>query len=253
MRVLYVEMAFGFGGSLTSLLPLFRNLPAEVEPVLVTGFDARPYVVLPEGLPYEVAKIPQMPDKPAGPFRQLARFYQFNAAPWMRHLSGMIRRYQPDLIHTGNSSFSNAAAALAGRRHGIPTIGYQKGFEYGGWPNRFVLKRRWYNHHIACSNAVAQRLFELGLPRERCTVMYDGVASPPNGFKSERPENGAPGRRNVQLASTLEGTGCLPARHRQSLEKLSRALSRRYRGRLTRRQPRISRSPKGVGSGIRNR
>jgi glycosyltransferase involved in cell wall biosynthesis len=139
-----------------------------------------------------VADIPPLPDKPAGALRQLARFYQLNAAPWMRHLSGMIRRYQPDLIHTGNSSFSNSPAALAGRRHGIPTIGYQKGFEYGGWPNRFILKRGWYNHHIACSQAVANRLFELGLPRERCSVLYDGVAAPLNGSKAQRSENGVP-------------------------------------------------------------
>ena len=182
MRVLYVEMAYGFGGSLTSLLPLFRNLPAEVEPVLVTGFDARQYVTLPERVAYERAEIPPLPDAGAGALRQLGRFYRLNARPWMNHLAGMISRHRPDLIHTGNSAFSNAAAALVGRRHKIPTIGYQKGFEYGGRPNRFVLRRGWYDHHIACSNAVAERLFELGLPRERCTVLYDGVAQPPEGF-----------------------------------------------------------------------
>jgi glycosyltransferase involved in cell wall biosynthesis len=182
MRVLYVEMAYGFGGSLTSLLPLFRNLPAEVEPVLVTGFDARRYVALPDGVAYEQAAIPPMPDRPAGALANLARFYRLNARPWMTHLAGTIRRFKPDLIHTGNSAFSNAPAALVGRNNGIPVVGYQKGFEYGGRPNRFVLRRGWYAHHIACSNAVAERLFELGLARERCTVLYDGVAPPPEGF-----------------------------------------------------------------------
>jgi glycosyltransferase involved in cell wall biosynthesis len=182
MRVLYVEMAYGFGGSLTSLLPLFRNLPSEVEPVLVTGFDARQYVTLPEGLAYEVAEIPPLPDEQAGALTKLARLYRLNARPWMKHLTGMIGRHRPDLIHTGNSAFSNAPAALVGRRHNIPVVGYQKGFEYGGRPNRFVLRRGWYAHHIACANAVAERLFELGLPRERCTVLYDGVAPPPEGF-----------------------------------------------------------------------
>jgi glycosyltransferase involved in cell wall biosynthesis len=185
MRVLYVEMAFGFGGSLTSLLPLFRNLPAEVEPILVSGFDARQYVTLPERVTYEQADIPPLPDEQTGALRQLGRFYRLNARPWMNHLAGMIERHRPDIIHTGNSAFSNASAALVGRRHGLPVIGYQKGFEYGGRPNRFVLRRGWYDHHIACSNAVAERLFELGLPRERCTVLYDGVAQPPEGFDSE--------------------------------------------------------------------
>lgn len=185
MRVLYVEMAYGFGGSLTSLLPLFRNLPAGVEPALVTGFDARQYVTLPDNVAYEVAAIPPLPDSPANALAQLTRFYRLNARPWMKHLAEMIGRHRPDLIHTGNSAFSNAPAALVGRRHNIPVVGYQKGFEYGGRPNRFVLRRGWYDHHIACSNAVAERLFELGLARERCTVLYDGVAPPPEGFDAE--------------------------------------------------------------------
>jgi len=186
MRVLYVEMAFGFGGSLTSLLPLFRNLPPQVEPVLVTGFDARQYVTLPERVAYESADIPPLPDAGnGGALTNLARFYRLNARPWMKYLAGAIRRYKPDIVHTGNSVFTNAPAARESRRHGVPVVGYQKGFEYGGRPNRYVLRSGWYDHHIACSNAVAARLFELGLPRERCTVLYDGVAPPPEGFDSE--------------------------------------------------------------------
>jgi len=193
MRVLYVEMAFGFGGSLTSLLPLFRNLPADVEPVLVTGFDARQYVTLPERVVYESADIPRPAEAAnAGALRNLARFYRLSARPWMKHLAGMIGRYKPDLIHTGNSVFANAPAALAGRRHGVPVVGYQKGFEYGGRLNRYVLRSGWYDHHIACSNAVAERLFELGLARERCTVLYDGVAPPPEGFDAEPRQDPTP-------------------------------------------------------------
>ncbi len=186
MRVLYVEMAFGFGGSLTSLLPLFRNLPERVEPLLVTGFDARQFVTLPERVVYESAAVPPPPaGANGGALTNLARFYRLNARPWMKHLAGMMRRYKPDLIHTGNSVFTNAPAALSGRRHGVPIVGYQKGFEYGGRLNRYVLRSGWYDHHIACSKAVAERLFELGLRRERCTVLYDGVAPPPEGFDSE--------------------------------------------------------------------
>ena len=186
MRVLYVEMAYGFGGSLTSLMPLFRNLPAEVEPVLVTGFDARRYVSLPDHVKYEQVDVPQVPDSPAGPVRQLKRFYQLNASPWMKQLSSIVKQHKPDLIHTGNSAFYNAPAAFVGWRNKIPTIGFQKGFEYNGKPNRFVLRSGWYDHHVACSNAIANCLFELGLPRERCSIMYDGVAPPPDGFDAER-------------------------------------------------------------------
>ena len=178
MRVLYVEMAFGFGGSLTGLLHLFRHLPPGIEPALVTGFDARHYTEIPDGVRYEVAQIPAAPTKPAGTIRQLARFYRYNASPWMKHLERTIRDFRPDLIHTANSVFSNAPAALAGRRHKIPTIGYQKNFEWGGRPNRYVLRRGWFRHHIASSVSVAERLFDLGLPRERCTVMYEPVEPP---------------------------------------------------------------------------
>jgi glycosyltransferase involved in cell wall biosynthesis len=192
MRVLYVEMAFGFGGSLTGLLHLFKHLPADVEPVLVTGFDARRYTEIPESLPYEVADIPAAPAGAAGVLRQTARFYRYYAAPWMRHLSGTIRRYQPDLVHTANSVLSNAPAALAGRRRGIPAVGYQKGFEYGGRLNRFVLRRGWFARHIASSVSVAERLFELGLPRERCTVMYEPVEPPPDALVAAGRDGGGP-------------------------------------------------------------
>ena len=179
MRVLYVEMAFGFGGSLTGLLHLFKYLPKDVEPMLVTGFDARPFTEIPKGLPYEVAGIPTNPTANGGALRQLLGFYRYNAKPWMNHLDTAIRKFRPDLIHTANSVFSNAPAALAGLRHKVPAVGYQKGFEWGGMPNRYVLRRGWFKHHIASSRSVAERLFELGLPRERCTVMYEPVEAPP--------------------------------------------------------------------------
>ncbi|HEY5837543.1 MAG TPA: glycosyltransferase family 4 protein, partial [Pyrinomonadaceae bacterium] len=82
--------------------------------------------------------------------------------------------------------------AFVGWRNKIPTIGFQKGFEYNGKPNRFVLRSGWYDHHVACSNAIANCLFELGLPRERCSIMYDGVAPPPDGFDAERRTDRAP-------------------------------------------------------------
>lgn len=192
MRVLYVEMAFGFGGSLTGLLQLIKHLPADVEPVLVTGFDARGYIGLPEGLPYEVAAIPPTPAGAAGLPLRLARFYRYQVAPWMKHLEAVIRRHRPDLIHTANSFYSNAPAALVGRRHNIPTVGYEKGFAWGGQLSRFVLRRGWYRHHIASSAAVAERLFEFGVPRERCTVMYEPVEPPPYGAAAPGRGDGPP-------------------------------------------------------------
>ena len=191
MRILYVEMAFGFGGSLTGLLQLIDHLPSDIEPVLITGFDARQYIELPKDLPYEFAEISMPPDGPVPLPQRLARFHRYFAGPWMKHVSDAIRRCQPDLIHTGNSSFCNAPAALAGRRQGVPTIGYQKEFEYGGRFNRFVLRREWYNHH-ASSVSVAERLFELGLPRERCTVMYEPVVPPGNGSAMSRADSESP-------------------------------------------------------------
>lgn len=192
MRILYVEMAFGFGGSLTGLLQLIDHLPSDFAPALITGFDARKYVELSKDLPYEFAEISSAPHGPAALPRRLTRYYRDFASPWMNHVTEAIRRYQPDLIHTGNSAFCNAPAALAGRRQGIPTIGYQKEFEYGGRLNRFVLQREWYSHHIASSTSVAERLFELGLPRERCTVMYEPVVPPSNGLAISRPGSETP-------------------------------------------------------------
>lgn len=192
MRILYVEMAFGFGGSLTGLLQLIDHLPSDIEPVLITGFDARQYVELSKDLPYEFADISSPSNGPVALPKRLAQFYRYFAGPWMKHVTDAIRRYQPDLIHTGNSAFCNAPAAFAARRLGIPTIGYQKEFEYGGRLNRFVLRRGLYSHHIASSVSVAERLFELGLPRERCTVMYEPVVPPSNGSAVSRANSKSP-------------------------------------------------------------
>nr|MDQ3805340.1 glycosyltransferase family 4 protein [Acidobacteriota bacterium] len=118
----------------------------------------------------------------AGMARRVFWLFRHNARPWMKQVAAAIERHRPDLVHTGNTAFSNMPAALAARRQRVPVVSYQKGFEHGGRPNRYVLRRGFYDHHIACSNAVAERMFELGLPRDRCTVLYDGVAQPPEGF-----------------------------------------------------------------------
>jgi len=187
MRVLYLEMAFlGVGGFINRKMQIIDYLPADIEPVLVTGFDARPYIDLPRRLRYEFFVLAPSSDKPASPARQIGRFYWYHASPWMKHVNEMIRRYRPSLIHTANSALSNAPAAFEARRHGIPTVGYQKGFEYRGRVERFVLRRGWYRHHIASSNSVAERLFDLGLPREKCTVMYEPIEPPVNGWADGR-------------------------------------------------------------------
>lgn len=189
MRVLYVEMAFGFGGSLTGILHLVNHLPPEVEPVLVTSFDARQLTSVPDRLQYEVATIPQLARDGGSKSRKLKQFFRQHALPWQREVAALVRKYRPDVIHTANSVFTNAPAAFVGRRRGIPVVGYEKGFEYDGRLSRFVIKRGWYSMHVASSEAVAERLFSLGVAPERCTVMYEPV-EPPN--VTIRTANGKP-------------------------------------------------------------
>ncbi len=178
MRVLYVEAAYGFGGSLTGLLHLFSGLPADVEPLLITGFDPHPYTDLPPGLIHRQADIPQRPEREGNWLRGLADYYRYNVRPWSRAVDRAITELQPDLIHTNNSATINLGAGLAGHKRGVPTIAHHKKFEYPERLSRWALQRKCYTHHIATSDAIATHLHTLGLAPDRCTRVYEPVIGP---------------------------------------------------------------------------
>ena len=178
MRVLYVESAYGFGGSLTGLLHLFPALPADVEPVLITSFDPSVFIEMPPGLIHREVTIPQRPKHPGHWLPGLMQYYRYIVKPWARAVGQAIADYKPDLIHTNNSATINLGAGLIGYRRKVPTISHQKHFEYPERLSRLVFRRSCYTHHIATSDSVAAHMREMGLQSKRCTRIYEPVIGP---------------------------------------------------------------------------
>ncbi|MGL4514608.1 MAG: glycosyltransferase family 4 protein [Lacipirellulaceae bacterium] len=182
MRVLYVEAAYGFGGSLTGLLHLFRHLPPDVEPVLVTTFDPWQHVERPADLLHRQVEVPAPPaDAPRHWSHGLFRYYQSNIVPWGKALHALVDEFQPDVIHANNGITLNLAAGRVGRQRGLASISHQKNFEYPGRLTSLLLGRTPFDLHIATSGSVAKHLVANGLPPHKCTTIYEPVIGPTEG------------------------------------------------------------------------
>lgn len=178
MRVLYVEAAYGFGGSLTGLLHLFSALPADIEPVLLTGFDPSPYIEMPRNLIHRVVEIPRRPPHPGNWLQGLVQYYRYVVRPWSTAVSSAIADYRPDLVHANNSVTLNLGVGMAARKWGVPAISHQKHFEYPEKLSRLAFRRSRFTHHIATSDFVAAHMREFGLAAEKCTRVYEPVEGP---------------------------------------------------------------------------
>ena len=181
MEVLFVENAPGFGGSLTGILPLVEAFPDYIHPTLACPFDPREFVDVPRRLRIEVVSIDRgrINRRPTDSVpKALLRFAWFNVRPWMREVMRIGRKYNVDVIHANNLVLGNFGAALAAARLRCPILSHQKGYEHDGRLVRKIVRGRWYTHHIATSHSIAEHLLSLGVPPERCTMIYDAVVPP---------------------------------------------------------------------------
>ncbi|HMO87205.1 MAG TPA: hypothetical protein PKC18_20030, partial [Lacipirellulaceae bacterium] len=80
--MLYIEAPVGFGGSLTGLLQLIAELPAHVEPVLVTSLDPAPFIDLPAGLTHRQADVPTWKAAGGHWIPGVARYLRQHVGPW---------------------------------------------------------------------------------------------------------------------------------------------------------------------------
>lgn len=181
MELLFVENVPGFGGSLTGILHLVDALPKWVQPTLLCPFDPNKFTDVPARLRIEIASIDgtRCQHQPSEGFaRTLYRFARHNCWPWMREVQRVCRKYGTTLIHANNLVLGNFGAALAGARLGIPVISHQKGYEHNGRLVRSIIQQKWYAHHIATSHSIAEHLIELGVPADRCSMIYDAIIPP---------------------------------------------------------------------------
>lgn len=194
-RILFVENAHGFGGSVVALGRQLRALPrGEFEPRVIVRMDSQKQhlraALGPETridvVPMRSSRGPQgdgLIARARGAVEHVRRHFPNGLA---------IRRaaieHRADLIHLNNGLAANYGGVIAARRLGLPCVVKQHGFE---WPSADV---RVLARGIACflpdSEAVAVDLARLGIPRERMVVTW----CPIDVQVHERPE-GNPAER----------------------------------------------------------
>jgi glycosyltransferase involved in cell wall biosynthesis len=134
------------------------------------------------------------------------RVYDLRGIVGLARLIHATLQVRPDVIH-GYLFGPNLFAVLAGRLCGVPAIVVAKrnmdAFESPRQASLQRLAHRWATHVTAVSGAVADSVAAMGVPRERITVI-------PNGVDAERFAVAPPPRANG--AAVVGSVGCLAPR-----------------------------------------
>ena len=98
----------------------------------------------------------------------------------VKTLAALIRRENPDVVHTHGALSGRIAARRCGKqvvytRHSVFPVGAKLRYPPGRWLNRWV-NQRYADRIIAVSPAAADNLVQAGVGRERITVILNGVA-----------------------------------------------------------------------------
>jgi len=193
-RILFVEMAFGFGGSIVSLYQLVQGLDRTAYEPVVLFYRPNAYLPRFEALgvrvvvlypPAQGAAEPQRrraalpPDEgrrlPSSLRRELAGFLAV-ARQLRAHggrLSRAIRAERPDLLHLNDMLVGNREGIVAARFAGIPCVSHVRAFE------RLSRLDRWLTHYVGAfiyiSRAIAVAHERQGVPARRGTVIYNAL------------------------------------------------------------------------------
>jgi glycosyltransferase involved in cell wall biosynthesis len=168
IRVLYVVGNFVAGGAERHLLELWSRLDRSRFEIEIACFR-REGQFLPdvEALGWPVHDL-----------RVGRRIYDLSGLAGLARLVGRVRRFRPDVVH-GYLFGPNLFAALAGRLCRVRVVAVAKrnvdAFETRRQVSVQRLAHRLATHVTAVSEAVADTVVALGVPRERVTVIPNGV------------------------------------------------------------------------------
>lgn len=204
IRLLFVAGNFVTGGAERHLLEMWRRLDR-------VRFDVRIAVLKREGAFTPQVEALGLPLHDLGVGRRL---YDGTGLRGLSRLVSVVRDFRPDIIH-GYLFGANLFAALSGRLCGVKVVAVAKrnvdAFET---PRQIAVQRlahRLATHVTAVSVEVALSSVALGVPRERVTVIENGVdVARFDGRSTEQVGLGLPVRpAGVPL---LGAVGCLAAR-----------------------------------------
>ena len=201
LRVLFVVGNFVAGGAERHLLEMWKRFDRERFEIEIACFRA-------EGQFWPEVRSLGHPVHELGVGR---RIYEPRGLRGLLRLAGHVRKFRPDVIH-GYLFGPNLFAVLAGRLCGVKVVAVAKrnvdAFET---PRQRAVQRlahRWATHVTAVSNAVAETVVALGVPRARVTVIPNGVdVARFGGAAADRAELGASNGETV-----IGSVGCLAAR-----------------------------------------
>lgn len=151
--ILFVESGSGFGGSAVCLGHLLRWLDRDQYRPVVAHFY--------EGLGIERIR--------------KAGIQTIAIRPWLAgfELMKIIRREHVDLMHINNEIYSHWMSILAARLTGIPCLVHMRGIRDLTRSEKALIPL--VRHFIVISNVGREIYIKQGLPRNRSSVIYDGI------------------------------------------------------------------------------
>ncbi len=204
IRVLFVAGNFVTGGAERHLLEMWRRLDRdrfEVQIAVLKREGAFTPQVVALGLPVHDLEVGR-------------RLYDWTGVRGLLRLVSVVREFRPDVIH-GYLFGANLFAALVGRLCGVRVVAVAKRNVDAFETSRQIAVQRFAHrlatHVTAVSTEVARSSEALGVPRERVTVIENGVdVARFDGASSEGTGLGLPARPSgVPL---LGAVGCLAPR-----------------------------------------
>ena len=191
--VLFVENGIGYGGAVTCLRHLVRQLDrSKYEPIVITGQSAGPYAGIAEDAQWfsiqdrriDATALRRKLDATAWPDRLpgmrwlllqcIARLDDLaNSLPFFLRFSWALLQIRPVIVHVNNEPLCNRAAIVAAWLFRIPLVCHVRGDPVGSrsmamfirMPDQFIPVSRW----------IAASIAKLGVPADHSTLIYDGI------------------------------------------------------------------------------
>lgn len=192
-RILYVENGIGYGGAVICLRHLVRNLDRQrFTPIVVTGRTGEQYREIAEEAQWKhiadrninlhlaaeepgsarwIGKVPGLKvllDQIVARLDDLINFL-----PFFIRLLIFGFSVRPSLIHANNEPLCNRAALLAAKILRIPSVCHVRGTVGNSRMIKWLYSLP--DHFIPVSQWISAGMQSLGVPAEKCTVVYDGI------------------------------------------------------------------------------
>jgi glycosyltransferase involved in cell wall biosynthesis len=216
-RILFVEMAHGFGGSIVSLYQLVRGMDrSRYEPVILfyrpnaymqqfKDLGARVIVLYPDtGEEGPEMSMAESRGGSAGRLRRmLASTYSIvrQVVQGTARLLPIIRREQIDLVHLNDVFISNREGVVAARLAGVPCLSHIRAFERLTPFDRYLT--RYVAAFVYISQAIAASHEEQGVPAGRGRVIYNALA--PEEFDAVADRAGARAELGLDASHQVVG------------------------------------------------